>query len=507
MKKKYFFLLLTLFVTACAQPPKIKNVILMIGDGMGPQQVGMATLYRKLITPNQKELALEQLTKIGTTGTANTWSFDNIVTDSAAAATAMACGVKTLNDVIGLLPDGSPCQSILILAHQQGKATGLVTTTRFSHATPAAFVAHHVSREEENDIALEIIQSKNVDIILGGGARHLLPSSARFSKLENCEGTAPENDGFGKRIDDQNLVTLAQKLGYTFACTKDQLLKNSSPKLLGVFANSHLPYVTDRKNSSTIPTLPEMTTQALKILDQNEKGFFLMVEGGEIDFAGHENDAATLLKETLEFDAAIAKAIEYVQSHPDTLLVVTADHETGSFGFAYRQFLKNDPLLLKQLKNNQTYQPRYYAAPPRLAFDLLMKQHISYTKLLEPFMSEIYSPAPNVTSMTTRLKKELEKYTPYQLSDEEIAYVLAPESAFAVDKKSKFIFSSEGEVSEIHANKLGKVIGIQNFTVWGTGTHTAVPVPVFAFGPKDIASKFSGNIENSDIAKIIQESW
>ena len=308
--KRTLFALFIFFVfcpvVLFADPPRAKNVILFIGDGMGQAQV-MAT--RVFAHGPEGRLNIECLEHFGYVTTYPNGSF---VTDSAAAGTAMATGHKTSNDIIGQGEHGQEYKSILEFAREMGKATGLVTTTEVTHATPATFAAHEANREEAKAIALDYLNGAQPDVILGGGSWVWTPS----------------------------LLEEAGKLGYTNVFTKkemDTLDPAGVKKLLGLFAHSHMAFVVER--GSQEPSLKEMTLEALEILQRDPEGFFLMVEGGRIDHAGHNNDLERLIHEVLDFDEAVGAVrarLEVRHGEPaggttnqETLLIITADHETG----------------------------------------------------------------------------------------------------------------------------------------------------------------------------------
>lgn len=301
----YFCVALLVLTSAIglAQGP-VKSAILMIGDGMGPLQVRMASEY--LGTP----LLMETLP---VKAAISTESAGGAVTDSAAAATALATGHKTNNGMIGVTPDGQPKKTILEAAREQGKATGTITTTNPGHATPGGFVAHVRSRSLDQEIVAQGMAVQ--DLIMGAGRKLFLPTS---------QG--------GSRSDGRNLVEEAKQQGYQYVTTSKELTQVQPGKVLGLFStSSSMTSVLSRArgSGSTEPTLAEMTKKALEVLTPAEKGFFLMVEGGKIDSGGHGNDTMYCVSETVDFDEAVAVAWEYVRQHPDTLLVVTADHETG----------------------------------------------------------------------------------------------------------------------------------------------------------------------------------
>ena len=294
MKPRRFavgLLLMGLLATDGLAAP-IRNIILCIGDGMGPEQVKAARYYAGTnlffeTFPHQSTM---------TTGSA-----DDSVTDSAASATAMASGQKVNNGVISLsLPgDGSELQTLLEYFTTKDKAVGLVTTTYITHATPAAFGAHTTSRNNLSEIAADYLTQTRPQVLFGGGANGMSPSAA-------------------------------VNAGYTVVTNREELfaLNTTTASLVsGQFGTDHLPYEVD--GLGDLPRLPEMTTVALDILDNDPDGFFLMVEGGRIDHAGHVNDLSRNIGETLAFGETVELIRNWAGIRSDTLIIVTADHETG----------------------------------------------------------------------------------------------------------------------------------------------------------------------------------
>jgi alkaline phosphatase len=277
----------------------VQNIILMIGDGMGTAHINAT---RNHLQPDGS-LALDTLNR---TAMVETHSSNTLVTDSAAAATAFATGAKTNNGMISLSPSRDTLETILEVTQRHGKATGLVTTTSITHATPAAFAAHVPSRYQQDSIAVQLLEHR-VDVLLGGGREDFKSES---------------------RADDRDLIQEAIHAGYTYLESRAQLLaETQSQMLLGLFAQDHLAYSLDRPMSQ--PTLAEMTGTALAILSRDPDGFFLMVEGGRIDHAGHANNLENIIAETIDFDDAVSRAAAFVDENEDSILVVTADHETG----------------------------------------------------------------------------------------------------------------------------------------------------------------------------------
>ena len=284
-----------------------KSIILFIGDGMGPEQRRAAQWYSVGMSGTLK------MDELDYSGAAITASANSTITDSAAAATAISTGIKTNNGVVGMDPSLNSLVTILEIAKSKGMSTGLVTTTQISHATPAAFASHVESRIMMTEIARQLLLTK-VDVLLGGGEDEFLPASE--------VGQYPE---VGERTDNRNLITEAIADGYIYVSNEADLSVidvNNVDKLIGLFADEGMvrPFS---------PTLLSMTDIAIKILKKNPKGFFLMVEGGQIDWAGHANDALNNMQDTLGFDEAVAIGADYLSENKNTLVIVTADHETG----------------------------------------------------------------------------------------------------------------------------------------------------------------------------------
>lgn len=288
---------LIVLASSCLAVEAPRNVILLIGDGMG---VGAVTAGR--IASPEGKLILDTMQY---TGFVKTCPAVGLVTDSAAAGTALATGVKTKNGIISMTPDGKRLDTILEIARAMGKTTGIVSTKFITDATPAVFVAHADSRAKNEEIAVQMLSSR-ANVMFGGGRRYFLPKSAG-----------------GARSDDRNLLDEASKKGYDVFETAEAMAKSTSDRMLGLFADNVM--LTERPE----PTLAEMTDKAISTLSRNRNGFFLMSEGGKIDSHGHGNNAEGMIKEMLAFDEAVGKALEFARKDGRTLVVVTADHETG----------------------------------------------------------------------------------------------------------------------------------------------------------------------------------
>jgi alkaline phosphatase len=300
LSNSFILIILCVVIVACyaaknittEREPEIKNVILMIGDGMGLSEVCAA------MTVSDKPLNIE---RCSVTGLQKTFSSDYYVTDSGAAGTAIATGHKTKNGAIGVGPDGKRLKSILEYAEENGLATGMVATSSITHATPASFIAHQKNRSSYEDIAMDFLLT-DIDVFIGGGYDH-----------------------FAKRADRLNLIDSLKLRGYEVDTSMNMILKSKSGKLAGFTAPDQNPFRLNGRGDM----LPESTTKAIELLNKNKNGFFLMVEGSQIDWAGHGNYADTLIDETLDFDKAVGVALDFAEKDKSTLVIITADHETG----------------------------------------------------------------------------------------------------------------------------------------------------------------------------------
>ncbi|MFT5985525.1 MAG: alkaline phosphatase [Planctomycetota bacterium] len=273
-----------------------KNIILLIGDGMGLSEITAAQFYSEN-TSNFEEF--------NTIGLIKTSSSQELITDSAAAATAFACGEKTYNGAIGVDDNREPLKNIVDFVSNNGMATGLVSTSSIVHATPASFFAHVDSRRKYTEIAT-YLPSSEIDFVAGGGLQF-----------------------FERREDGKDLVKTLKEKG--FDVITDKLPKSTTSKKQAILlADDEMPKMLDGRGDF----LPDATALALKHLSKNKKGFFLMVEGSQIDWGGHANDAEYLVSELLDFDKTVGVALAFAKKNKNTLVIVTADHETGGFTLA-----------------------------------------------------------------------------------------------------------------------------------------------------------------------------
>lgn len=302
-----------------------RNVVLMIPDGFGPASVTMARDFSEVYR-GEHTLALDQFL----VGTCKTYATNSRVTDSAAGATAYASGVKTFNGAIGVDADGNLVATLLEAAERKGMWTGLVATSRITHATPAAFSAHVPSRASEEDIAAQQIE-QNIEVFFGGGAREFLPKS---------EG--------GKRSDDRNLLEELRHKGVHVVQNVADFRAQHQIPMAALFSSDHMAYEIDR--DGTQPHLAEMATKALALLKDSPNGFFLMIEGSRIDHAAHANDPQTHVRDIMAYDEAVEKVLAFAQSDANTLVISVADHETGGMTLGRDGNYKWFPEVLQQVK-------------------------------------------------------------------------------------------------------------------------------------------------------------
>ncbi len=346
MKKALFlFTILALLVgctnqcankTECSKPRKVKNVIFMIGDGMGLNQ-----LYAGM-TANGGNLNIERCTHIGL---AKTYSANSYITDSAAGGTALATGNKTNNGMIGMNADSVAVKSVLSMAEEAGMATGLVATVRITHATPAAFYAHQINRGMYEEIAAEMLTS-GVDFFVGGG-----------------------RNNFEVRKDSLNYSDSLRNANYNIIYSIDSV---EAPVLLpfgALCADVDMPKASERGDF-----LPRAVDLAIKSLDARSDGFFLMVEGSQIDYQSHGNNTEGVVDEVLDFDRAIRVALDFAERDGETLVIITADHETG--GITIMNGSYNDSTITAQFNtggHTGTMVPIYSFGPQANQFTGIME--------------------------------------------------------------------------------------------------------------------------------------
>ena len=439
-----------------------KYVFLFIGDGMSTPQRMVAEDFAEKIGYGQ--LAMNRLPYQVNT---RTKSANAIITDSAAAATAIACGEKADNGALGLSPSGERLVSVAEVAKASGRKVGIVTTTTIVHATPAGFYAHRRSRGELYRIALDLVGS-GFDYFAGGG--------------------------FGGKHDDRkdpeyrgNIFDLARAAGYAVTTNRsDWEALRPGRKSLNVFSDRHLGFAIDRVASQ--PSLAELVKKGVEMID-GPNGFFLMCEGGTLDFAGHANDAATNLREVLALDEAVKVALAFAEAHPgQTLVIVTGDHETGglSMGFAGTGGKFHVDRLAGQTCSTESFSSlikEKLSAQIDLPFDAvkpLVKEKFGLS-----FDGDAKDPMTLTAAERADLEKAFEKdrtFTRQRLAD-----------TTAHDAKRRYVFASA--VRGVLAAHAG--VG------WSSGSHTALPTLTTATGTG--AEILVGMMENADIGRRLKQ--
>ena len=314
------------------------NVILFIGDGMGTSQ---RDAIRYATVGPEGKLAMDDMPYAGRSGTAPD-DPEGFITDSAAGGTAIATGVKTFNGAVGVDVDENPVTSLLERARAAGKATGLVTNSQVTDATPASFGAHVPSRDDQSEIARQYLEESRPDVILGGGEDYWYPEGDPGA-FPDEPAEDPEEGSAGTK---GNLVERAEGLGYEYVSDAAGLEAATGTKLLGLFANEEMfqqnPEGEGDIYDPPVP-LPDMARKAIETLSQDPEGFFLMVEEEAIDEMAHQSNAALTIKAGQQLDAAVSVAKSYAAGDAGTLVIVAADHETGSMAIEDTNEIQNDP--------------------------------------------------------------------------------------------------------------------------------------------------------------------
>jgi alkaline phosphatase len=440
--------LLSLFTSAAAQAPP-KNVIVLYADGAAATQWEFGR-YSSRALRNADFAVTDTVFHQGTLGFLTTHPHEAFVTDSAAAASAMSTGVKTTNGAIAVGPDGTPVRTAAEVARAHGKRIGLVTTAEVYDASPAAFSVHAKSRRDAAAIVDQYL-ALEPDVLLGGGADHFLPDGAPA----------------GKRKDKRDVIAQFRARGYAVARTRAELQAAGGTRLLGLFAPEAMAYAID--GAADEPSFADMVRAALAALSAGSPtGFFLFAENENIDTAGHRNDAAALMRDLWAFDEGLRVALEFQRRSPDTLIIVTGDHETGGLSVTYA---------LRDLGDTSS-RNRFYAGQAHLA--LLGGITISFDEALE------------------KLGK-----TPTNESIDALLAAHFPGFRLDADLREAILKGQllERNYSYAVRNALGRMVARQTGIYWGTSGHTTEPVVVGALGPG--AERFKGYRDNTDFGRVL----
>lgn len=537
MKQQLLFLLIWVviaFSPVSAEQDEPRNIILLIGDGMGPQQIGLLLLFKKhypeasfssssSLSSSSRRSGLDTAMSMGEVGVVLSEPFGALVADSACAATQLATGKNCRPEVLGFDENGEPQATIVEMAIKAGFATGLISDTRMTHATPAAFAAHVPQRDAENEIAEQLIRS-DVSVLLSGGLRHFVPGDV------NTQGSTAERELTrltggkigalsSRRKDQQNLLNEAAVRGYSLAFDRSTLQESTAKKILGLFTVSAMPdaisYYRSRTDSTrSIPSLLEMTEKGLSMLAANKQGFFLMVEAGQIDWAAHQNDGGRLLHEMLVIDEVAGYLVDWVkarnEARNDTLLLILSDHETGSFGISYSGTEIPEPLVLpgEGFKNTK-YAPEHNFISPEVLLKLF-RQRRSFDGIFRDYKA--LAKHRRTAQGLMRLVNDTTEF-PISLADAKRVLDEMPNKYFQSGNKDL----GERTVpriddfpafyptpSDAQPAILARILSEKTGMVWGTGTHTTTPVLVIAVGPDAIAEQFDGLHTMQEIGQRMQ---
>ncbi len=437
----------------------VRNVIMMVPDGCSQS---VQTLARWL---KGESLNLDGLN----TGTVITYMADSVVTDSAAAATAFATGHKTSGGFLsvgpaietlltGLVPTAepfAPVATVLEAAKLRGLSTGLVATSRISHATPAAFAAHVHDRGLENDIMEQMVY-QDIDVVFGGGGRNLVPIGDTYATFSGGRWK-------GRRTDGENLIDVLKARGYAFVDNGNDMAALKSGRAWGIFADSHMDPDIDRDDlHPDQPSLAAMTEKAIELLSENPRGFFLMVEGSQIDWAGHANDPAYMATEFLAFDRAVGRAVFFAEKDRHTLVLIFPDHNTGALSLGHRQ---------------SDFPPPYTATTIETLVDPIRDAEVTLRTLLGRLPEKA-----TADDVKAAFAVGWGPYWKDRLSEQDAAAIAA----------------HAGDVGDV-----GERIS-RNYTVfgWTSHGHTGEDVPLWSFGP----GRPVGTFDNTALAKIAADA-
>lgn len=449
--KKVTTLLLLICIASIGLAKNPKYVFYFIGDGMGPSHILGTELYLGELSGVIGRPHKLHLTQLPHSAFVTTFSKTNGVTDSAASGTALATGEKTYNGAIGITSEGTPIYSVAHAAKQAGYAVGVSTTVCINHATPGAFYAHQKSRNNYPQIAEEMLTA-GYDFYAGG------------DPVCNDEQRS-------------NLYKRAKEQGYTIARGYDDYKagSNSATKMM-LFQEevaTEIPYTIDRDDNDL--TLAQITEAGIDFLkEKSKKGFFLMVEGGKIDYASHSNDAATMMQEVLDFDRAIAVALDFYKKHKnETLIIITADHETGGLVLGYNS---NYTLNLKALAG----------------------QKVSADKMKEIIKEEADKKALGWDEAKELLKENFGLWKESEVRTEaenNLKQLFTDAMNSSGDKRNDLL--------NTFVNLARTVVARSAALSWASGNHSGTFVPLFAIGAG--AENFKGIIDNTDIPKMIKK--
>ncbi len=455
----YFFIALDLFAK---EYKDVKYVFLFIGDGMSIPQRMMTDEYLK--SQNKPLLSINQMPYHAITTTRSANSF---ITDSAASGTAIACGEKVPNAYIGINAKQKELTSVADVAKKNGYKVGIITSVPINHATPAAFYGHSSARSNYYKIGLDLIES-DFDFYGGG-----MPKKVDDKKSPSYKG---------------NLLELAKKAGYKLALKRAEVeaLSANDKKVIAIpYDRENLPYFIDEPDSMRISHLLE---KSIEILD-NGNGFFIMVEGGKIDWLCHANDATSTIKEVIDMDNAVKVALDFAKKHPnETLIIVTGDHETGglTLGFAGTGYTSHYSILADQKCSQEVFEyriRRFFKENPDAEF-----------KDIQNLITENFGLLFNHKGKKNRMSLNV-------LEEKQLLKAFKCEKK-GFEKKSLGKEAYESEKSPLSLAVL-RILNNKAGIAWTSDAHTALPIQTSATGIN--AESFNGMIDNTDISRILKD--
>ena len=472
--------------------PRPKYVFLMIGDGMGAAQRFAAELFKAAVSDREVTDPKVKLTmnKLPVQGMMTTHAKDSAITDSAAAGTAMASGLKTASGVVGKDASGiAPYPTLAEKAKARGMKVAILTTVSIDHATPACFYAHQKSRREYYEIGRQLVDSP-FDFFAGGA----------FKKPRGGDGTR------------ENLLDLCAEKGFKVVTDLDgfEALKPEAGRAVALFPDNvdrgSMDYEIDRLDGSQ-PSLADMTRKAVEMVS-GDRGFFMMVEGGKIDWSCHAHDAVTTIRDTLAFDEAVRAAYEFYRRHPkETLIVVTADHETGgmTIGYALSKYSTHFDRLAGQTMSSVAFTKRFNALKKKHDDRLTLEK--TAPLLREAFGLLLLEPG-EIEALAARAKDGDAKaarrrgmaLTPYEIAKLQAALAMSLQGK-KVRPRNEDTYLNYGYYEPFTVAAL-RVLGAKAGVGWTTFSHTATPVPVSAIGVG--AETFGGYYDNTELSKKLE---
>ncbi|MGL4654000.1 alkaline phosphatase [Cetobacterium sp.] len=433
------------------KPGFAKNVIFLIPDGSSST---VSTLARAVYNDGES-LNIDELAS----GLVKTYNSDTFIADSAPAGTALATGWKTQDKLIGVKPKAAtlkgarvpnagdelaPAASVLEAAKLNGKAVGIVSTSEVLHATPADFTTHSIHRNNYSVIGEQQVH-QNLNVVFGGGKSYLKKDNATEANSK-------------KRTDGEDMLEALKANGYNIVQTLDEMKSLNKDFVWGLFAEKDIPYDLDR-DKKTVPSLAEMTEKAIELLSKDEDGFFLMVEGSKVDWAGHANNPIAITSEFMAFDKAVGVALEYAKKNSDTLVVAVTDHGTGGISIG-------------NLATSSNY--------PELPIDVFTKdmRKAKFTEVLT---------AEKILANKSAAKALAKDMLGLELTDAELEGIKAAEKTSGIEKV------------------LGKAMSERAHLGWTTNGHTGEDVPLYVY-TSNYANQLTGTVNNSDVALYIAKA-